>query len=441
MLWKMIGAIEKTIVGLVLILATVGFYSAIIKPQDILYIGIAANVYLILKSRKFKPLAFLFVFWLSFMVVPLPYYQDGIDISGGRNEFDIPKLYDQTVFNQTFLVLIIALFFPRIHERIYLKYRMELPKNKFGYWCTVAFMIFIFFFGQRGQSVFAAGGYATGGSQTTTLNEYFLVLVPVALLCAGTDKVMRRLVFAVVTLYMLKDLSFGGRNGTLQNGLMLFLIFDSPKIKYWHIILISSFPLYLLLIYGAVRANPLVLFTNSPSEILGLPFRSGRSFFESLDTQNDVFYASVRFLGLLEIGVLEEAQRLKVFFCNVLAVFLPYKFLPRYTNIAQYEIQKHNAGGGGLTSAYWYLFLGLPGLVFIGWYIAFVIRKVRYSTNTYFVLYALVFFSSYPRWLAYNPIIIFKLCIYGVLFYIILKLAKNIIRGPRKSSHELAGGT
>jgi len=426
----MIRAVEKTLIGILLVLTTAGFYAAFIKPLDVLYIGIAVNIYLVIKSRKFKPLAFMFIFWFTFILVTQPYYKDGVDISGARNQFDIPELYNQTLFNQVFLLLVIALFFPRIKENIYLRERMNIPRNLFGYWITFSFMLYIFFFGQSGESVFSAGGYATGASQTSTLNEYFLVLVPVAVLCAGSDKVLRNLAYALVGLYMLKDLSFGGRNGTLQNALMIFLLVDNRKLKYWHIILIGAFPVYLLLIYGTIRANPFLLFTASTSEILTLPFRSEQSFIASLGTQSDVFYASVRFLGLLEFGVLEQADRIKIFGYNILAIVMPYSYLPGKANLAGYELVKYNAGGGGLISAYWYFFLGLPGVAFIGWYISFIIKKARYSSNIYFILYVLCLFSSYPRWLGYNPILIFKLCIYGVVFYIIIKIWKNIARGP-----------
>ena len=153
----------------------------------------------------------------------------------------------------------------------------------------------------------------------------------------------------------------------------------------------------------------------------------------SLETQNDVFYASVRFIGLLDFGILKESDRLKVFFYNILAIVVPFKYLPESTNLARYETHYYNAGGGGLISAYWYFFLGLPGLTFIGWYICFVIKKTISTTNMYYLIYALIFFSSYPRWLAYNPIIIFKLCIYGALYFLLMKIANNIFRVNVKS--------
>lgn len=424
--------LERTTIVLILLWVTIGYYTGIVPMMTILYIGIGANIYLIIKARKFKPVSFMFVFWLSFILCTLPYYSEGKDISGGRNIFDIPRLYDQTTFNHVFFLLVTALFFPNLRAPVYMKDRFIYRKSMFGFLLTTAIMVFIILFGQSGKGVFAAGGYATGASQSSTFNEYFLILVPVALVFTGNIPLLKRTVYLIIALYIVKDLSFGGRNGTLQNGLLLFLMLDNKKIKYWHVALFGSIPVYLMMIFGTIRANPLLLFSSSTSDILMLPFKGDRSFAESLDTQADVFYASVRFLGLLDFDILHQSDRIKVFFYHFMAVIMPYSWLPPSANLAAFELYRYNAGGGGLISAYWFFFLGLPGVAFISWYINFIIRKILTSQNIFFILYACDFMSSYPRWFAYNPVLIFKLCIYGPLFYFFIKLTINIIKSQNR---------
>ena len=76
---------------------------------------------------------------------------------------------------------------------------------------------------------------------------------------------------------------------------------------------------------------------------------------------------------------------------------------------------------------YWFVFLGIYGPCLIGLFLGYILRKLVYTNNIYFIIYLLLVLSTYLRWFAYNQITMFKFCLYGVIYYLFLILIKKII--------------
>ncbi len=395
----------------------------------LLKIGLGLNIYLIIKSRKIKPVAILFLFALTYLLNLIALYRDNVDISGGYNIFDRLEYYNNTLWIHVLFLYSISLFFPLIKERFYLKDKLIPEFSRFYFWITFIFMAFIALFGYTGGSILESGGYgnmsleAAGG---TSIFEYFIVLVPLIYIFCGNNKLFKTLATALILYYIYKGLSFGFRNQVLQLSLLLFAMFDSPRLKYWQLILISIIPLYLLLIYGSIRLNPLIIFTDNISDILMEPINNFG--FNLLGNQNDIFYASVRVYGFLEQGIIDAVDRIVIITSNMLAIIVPYSYLPEMANIAGYRQADYGSGGGTLISMYWFLFAGLPGVVFIGWYLSFIIKKFTTTSNKYFLLYFLLVLTTYPRWFGYNQISLFKISLYGVLYLLVLEFLSRIIK-------------
>lgn len=399
----------------------------------LLKIGIGINIYLILKSRKIKPVAIFFVFALTYQLNLIAFYRDLEDISGGHNLFDKIDYYNNTEWIHTIFLLSIALFFPVIRKGYYIKNKLSTEPSRFFFWITFFFMSYIAIFGISGGNIFEIGGYgkeAAEGAGGTAIFEYFLVLVPLIYLFAGQEKPLRILATVIIILFALKGLSMGIRNNVLQLALLLFAMNDNPKIKYWHIITVSIIPVYFLLVYGAIRINPLILFSNNLSDVLLEPINNFG--FGLLGNQNDIFYASVRIYGFLQEGIISAGDRIVIAISNLTAIVVPYSFLPEIANIAAYKQKEYGSSGGSLISMYWYVFAGVPGVIFIGWYISFLIRTFIKSDNKYFLIYFLLVLSTYPRWFGYNQISLFKISMYGVLYYLVLLLLKKIIQMNKK---------
>src|SRR5690606_10394415 len=109
------------------------------------------------------------------------------------------------------------------------------------------FMLFILMYGAKGETVFAAEGYAkkpVEGLGGLAIFEYFIILIPAAYLFAGNNKLYRYLFYTVVALFCFKTLGFGGRNLLIQIAMVFFLFQDGPKLKYRHLIVLAIIPVY-----------------------------------------------------------------------------------------------------------------------------------------------------------------------------------------------------
>ncbi len=417
------------------VLALIGIFIYLYIPIENIYQGKVAlsillfvSVLLIYRARKFKPLSIMFFYWFTYSFVLIDYYWNGVDISGGYNHFDQIILYNETLRVHLLFVLCVYFLFPDIKFPIYLKDRINGLNNNFFFYLTLLFMMFILLFGTSGQNIWSSGGYGKFDPENlggTSIFEYFVVLVPLLFLFSTKNKFQRYVFWMVIFLYCFKSLGLGYRNQIIQVCLVCFCLLDNPRIKYRHIFLASIIPVYLLLIFGAIRQNPLVLLSNDINDILFLPFED---IFNALGNQSDVYYSTVRMYGFLDIGIIDDVQRYLAAFYNFFALFVPYSYLPELANLAAYKKDQYGAGGGGLISMYWFVFGGYFGVFTIAAYIAFIFRKLITSHNIFFIIYMILVLSTYLRWFAYNQISLFKICSYGVFFYLILLLLRNVVK-------------
>ena len=227
---------------------------------------------------------------------------------------------------------------------------------------------------------------------------------------------------------IVKILLYGGRMPVLMLGLLLFaLYYDNRKRKISIIkIAVMMLPaLYIFILLGAVRANPLKALTASWGELLVLPFKGDfmETYIEFFGNQNDIFYSSAILNQATLSGVLDTYSRAEIFLYNIASIFVPYSFLPEKASIIVY-IQKNIAitGGGALLSTYSYFYLSYVGVVFVSYFLAFIINKLQKSSNLLFILYAVMVLTTFPSWFGYNVISLFKISFYIVPLYLMTRL-------------------
>ena len=217
---------------------------------------------------------------------------------------------------------------------------------------------------------------------------------------------------------------------------MSILIVDISKVRYSYILPFVFLGFYVLLLFGTIRNNPVLLFSN-PKEIAVAPFKEqepvttadGKKIIFS--HQGDVYYASARMIGLVKTKQLDPVKRIEAFIGNALSIFLPSKFFPEHVKTGSYLQNKYGTGGGGLISVYFYTFLGYLGVVLVGLWLGYLINKSRTSPNQFFILYFILVISTYPRWFAYSPITMFKLCFWIIPVYLIIQVTIDIIKNHR----------
>jgi len=400
----------------------------IIYGKWLVVFGLLISSYLIIISRKFKPLCIFFVFAALYQVNLISYYFHGVDISGGFDTFDFIQYYNETELIHFLFISSIAFFIPKINHPIYIKDYISYRHSPLIFWTTFLFAAFLIIFGLRGGGIVESGGYGNIEVETiggTSLFEYVICLIPILIVTSKRTLIYKFAIAFIVIYFCFKGLSFGIRNQVLQLILMSLALYDNKALKYYKLILVGIIPLYIFLIYGAIRVNPFIIFSNNFTDILIEPFNNFTR--ALLGNQNDIFYASVRMLGMVEQGIISEIERINVLVYNLLAIILPYSFLPPIANLASYKQNIYGSLGGGLISMYWYVFMGYSGVIFIAYIIGKIFKTFYKTTNIFLVLYVLMILSTYPRWFGYNQISFFKISFFGVIFYYTLLFIENTI--------------
>ena len=147
--------------------------------------------------------------------------------------------------------------------------------------------------------------------------------------------------------------------------------------------------------------------------------------FGGITNQGEVFYSSVAFIGLKNYGLLNTNKSFEYF---VLSLILPSRYLPKISDLPGYVSSFTPIGGGSGVFAYFYVWFGIYGVVGIAIFLSFLINLAYKSSNEYLILYSVMVLSTYPRWFAYSPITLFKLCLYILPVYFIYKIMFNSFR-------------
>lgn len=385
--------------------------------------SVILNIALVIATRKFKPLAFLFLFALTYIYVSIFYFVDGISLSLGYEGFTDPTYYRNVLLIHSFFLVVITLLLPRFDQPILMRELLPNRKSNLAFYLIVAAMLFITFISKTGTSIIESSGYSNENYKTESIGglsifEYFLVLVPLGYIYTNNETLKRWVLIGCIALFCIKGLLFGGRIETLQCGLLVFIFFvDNRKTNFLKLIGLSIVPLYILTIFGAVRSNPL-LFLEDTSRILLLPFENSMILFGN---QRDIYYSSNRLVGMVGNETITYWDRFRTFGYNLVAPVVPYGRLPEIANLAGFKKDVYPAGGGALMSVYFWVFLGYPGVMLLATYLGVIIRKIKSAVSTYFVLYMIMVLSTYPRWIGYNPITLFKLSIYVIPAYFLLR--------------------
>lgn len=397
--------------------------SGIFPYQVLSLCSVVLNVVLIISNKKFKPLAVFFIFSFTYIYVSIPYFFQGVPLGGGYSDFIDEAYYQKVLVIHSLMISVIALVLPKFDKSFLLRDLLPKRESNLTFYVLIVLMLYMALFSKTGTNILESGGYASDDFKTERVGGlsifgYFLIILPVGYIYSNGERFKKLLLIICTIIYCIKGVLFGGRIEILQASLLIFILFiDNKKISLGKIILYSTVPAYVLAIFGAIRSNPLIILEGM-DEILMRPFNDYLSVFGN---QMNVYYSSNRLVGMVDTEVISYWQRIETFAYNLIAPVVPYGRLPDIANLAGYKKDEFAAGGGALISVYFWVFLSYPGVVMIGTYFGWIMRKIKRSSSTYFGLYLIMVLSTYPTWLGYNPISMFKLSFYVIPFYFLIR--------------------
>ena len=386
------------------------------------------NIYVVFLYRKNAALLLFYIFCLFYTFSLIPYYFFDLDVSPWK-DFNEQYYYDIVVrIYSCFLVT--PLFFNH-NKYLSLKEDFKIPQNFniLGFFTFCIICVLIIVFGQSGSNIFESGGYATGDSSKSTIYEYFILFFFIAYYYSNRKWGQLFILGGVGVLYIIKSLLYGGRIEVIQFLLLCFYLLNIDfklKMTPLKIIIGCLMFYYINMVFSGIRSNPVPFIDGNYTYYLN-PFEgySNSQMTYISSNEGDVFQSSVRLLGLIENGLLDVITRIKAFIGFFFSIVVPSSWLPEEASLITYKKDVYNSGGGGLIAVYFYAFLGWLGPFIISAYLFWIYRLTSKHKSIYLKFYCLMVFSTFPRWFAYNPIILFKLCLWIIPVLFISNLIFN----------------
>ena len=393
--------------------------------EDYSYLSISAtilNIIFIFKFKKTIPIFILFVFILLYTNTFNYFFISNYYLSVWP-DFQTQHYFKYVLINHFVFILFLGNLIS-VNKYSNLNFDIEAyfkPNNYLYYFFIFCFFIFLYL-GIKGENIFISGIYADSESmKKTTFHEYSILLYLFILIYS--PRVRRNFLINTLLLiiFIFKTLLFGGRIEVIQIFLLYFYFYYvfQAKVSYRYVILFSMTTFFLLHIFGNIRNNPSILLFldyNSIFDFTNLfQIETNKLYIDS--NQGDVIQSSARMFGLIENGYLPFPTRLFSFLLNIFSSILPPFLLPDFSNLSIYKQDIYNSGGGGLISTYFFVWFGYIGPVIASLILSYFIKKFYTTGNRYILIYSICIFITFPRWFAYNPIHLFKFCIYAVILY------------------------
>lgn len=380
------------------------------------------NILFIFKFKKNIPIFLLFVFIFLYTNTFNYFFISNYYLSVWP-DFQTDFYYKIVLINHFIFILILGNLIT-VNKYSNFKFDIEsyFKPNIYLYNLFIIFFLIFLYLGIKGDNIFISGIYADSESmKKTTFHEYNILLYFFILIYSPRERRFFFINFVLISIFILKTLLFGGRIEVIQISLLFFYFYFvfQAKVSYKSVILFSLTAYFLLHIFENIRNNPNILLYLDYNSIFDFSnlfqIESNRLYVDS--NQGDVIQSSARILGLIENGYLPFGTRIFSFIFNFFASILPPFLLPDFTNLSVYRQDIYNSGGGGLISIYFYVWFGYLGPIIASFILAYFINKFYTTKNRYILIYSICILITFPRWFAYNPIHLFKFCLYAVILY------------------------
>ena len=369
-------------------------------------------------------LFFILTYFLPFILLFIDF-----DISRGYYQFDLLKYYQHTYHLLSMGTVILIFFLDKCVGENDIEIRNP---NKLIYQISFILFFLLAAFGTSSGNALTEG---YGNIQTSSLfglsiGEYILLPLSVCLYTQPYQqrKISQILFFSIVSISLVKGILAGSRDILIQI-FLLFLIMRPKffKIKPGFFLIFVLVGFYLFLLFGYLRSDFFEMIKNSEfTDIIKIPFTHPTALIYAFGNQTDIIYSSVRIHGLIAEGIINLNTLIYSGISYVFSLFIPFKLLPNYANLAGFLKYQYPAGGGVFfTSLTWIYFGPLSFLL-----IRFIGVKISnmFNSNKWIYLYTVMLMCTYPRWWGYSPITAFKLCFYVIPLYFILSKYSDYVR-------------
>ena len=399
----------------------------------LLILAILTNVLIIWEMRRIQPAVLMGVFFLSYILYLIPYYFYDFTISA-HIQYYRKELYDQVLgIHLIFLSSFLICLKNNINENFLKLKDLIQQRNNLAIFSFLYLIMVAIIFSIKGSSVLG-GSYSTyidnlegqGGSV-----EYFYIFFVIAFFFATNSTLRYSLLFLVIY-YCFITITRGYRIQFVQMIILTFVLFFDGKFKTMYLMIFAFFGFIVSEIVGLLKMMGSVSF----EDLLSLFEKSDKGII--INNQTDVFYSSVVFIGLIKDDILSFGVRIWSAIGFIWNWFVPSSFVWKEARLPLFALDHTTLGGGGLISAYFYVWFGYLGPLIIGFALATLFNKTYSSYEKMnFKIMSVLVLSLYPRWFAYDPgNFLMRFSIYIFIIYWGLILVHNQMKQLKNKFNE-----
>lgn len=375
--------------------------------------------------RRSIPVVVILCFFLPYFFVPKYVFIDGLMLSFWSGFQTSENINFIAILNSIFLFSLFISIRSVSDKSIINKSFVGSYKSSGAFYIVFIILSIVLVFGIQGDSVFESGQYGAGQVLKSPIFEYFIIFFLMCLLFINTSSFFQWAVLAVILfLYTFKAIAYGGRIEVLQIWLLTFyLLFNFFYNRKLLLFFIGFFAVFAMDLISQVRTDPLLVYNFTDIVFFDKPIVSDVG---SISTQfGDVYQSSMRIIGIYMDGYIGLIDSSLSFIYVLFGFFIPSSLMPPVYNLASYLQDVERSGGGGFISAFSFIWLSYFGPVFFGLFIGTVIRLFYIKNNIFFNTYGLLVLITFPRWFSYYPVVLFKMCLIGAVFFCVCVYIRN----------------
>ncbi len=395
------------------------------------------NVIYLFRFSKVIPIFIVLLFSLLYVIEMRHFFSSGLRISYWNSFQEAKYLNKALVLHALFLFpfVFLSLFsddnkFPTFDE---------IRRNNYVvfYFSIISFFI-LTHIGIKGETVLNSA-YGSNDSEKTALYEYGIIFFIIANIYSSKSFLQKFIILFGLIWFSVKSVLYGGRVEVLQIGLaFLYMSYNfAHDIERKKLIIYGLVGLLLMTVIGTIRGNPELIFSlmngSFSIEMIFSPPRNG------IVSSNfgDVMQASSRMIGLSDTGIWDLSFRISSFISFLFNIFLYGMEFKNASNLALADQAVYGAGGGGLISSYFYVWLGWIGPVLSGFWLVltFYFGLYKNKNNIFLYIYAFALLVTFPRWLAYSPIVLVKFGVFSMIFLMFMYCIDKFIRQFLSARH------
>lgn len=418
------NSVVKSVISIILLLIWLVFYIfnefeyvSIIGAGSVILLQLL-SILLIVRAVLARNIALVVVFSFIYLytIPPVKYFFHGIYLSGYNTNYTYDSLTNvNLIFSLFLLVVFIILKLKRDNSNSFLLYE----KNDIIFYCLYVISFIIIILSKRTGSVYDGSGDVV---EMSSLNEYVIIIFLLLYIYSFNEKFKLLLLWVIFGLYALFALISGGRIEVVLLILMLISVHFRYTIAFKKIIFYFIIGVWMMTIFGNIRANPMLLLQGN---FIDICFSSDSDVHinQAQNTnESDVYWASERLLILMQENELLFQDRVEAGLAYIISPLVPNSILPATGNLSTFKKDLIGTGGGGLAPVFIFVMFGSFGVIFLGIFVAKVLNNIGYNnSNKFKYIYTILMIVSLPRWFAYYPVHLIKFCVIGVFFYYIIK--------------------